>query len=139
MAKEYWLKALGTSATGQQMPDDWRSIEVLTHAATFGRHPSLKAGDGIVYYATGRGLIFAAGEVTSYPYQAESETETHWPWRVNVRLDWNKPFIHEGVPLEHLNVDGRDLRVSMRRRSHIRLSEAEYETAVNALKGPKTR
>jgi hypothetical protein len=122
------------SAPEGQMPDDWRSIKVLTHAATFGRHPSVKAGDGIVYYASGKGLVFAAGEVTSYPYEAESPTETHWPWRVNVRLDWSKPFIHEGVALENLNVDGRDLRVSMRRRSHIRLSEKEYEAAIAALK-----
>ena len=77
---------------------------------------------------------YPAGEVTSYPYQAESPTETHWPWRVNVRLDWRKPFIHEGVALEGLSVDGRDLRRSMRRRSHIRLSEKEYEVAVNALR-----
>jgi len=135
MAKEYWLKALGMGARGQQMPDDWRSITVLTHAATFGREPSVKAGDGIVYYASGKGLVFAAGDVTSYPYRAESPTETDWPWRVNVRLDWSVDYIHEGVPLEDLNVNGRDLRRSMRRRSHIRLSEKEYEAAVNALRG----
>ena len=129
--KEFWLKALGTTA--DPMPDDWRSITVLTHSATFGRHPSVKAGDGIVYYATGKGLVFAAGLVTSYPYQAESPTETHWPWRVNVRLDHQKDFIHDGVPLEDLSVGERDLKVSMRRRSHIRLSQAEYDAAVGAL------
>jgi hypothetical protein len=38
-----------------------------------------------------------------------------------------------GVPLETLNVGDRDVRVSMRRRSHIRLSEAEYQAAVDAI------
>src|SRR4051794_10084626 len=123
MAKEYWLKALGMGARGQQMPDDWRSINVLTHAATFGREPSVKAGDGIVYYASGKGLVFAAGEVTSYPYRAEDPSEANWPWRVNVRLDTQVEYIHEGTPLESLNVGDRDLRSSMRRHSHIRLSE----------------
>ena len=125
--KEYWLKALGTSS--DPMPDDWRSIKVLTHAATFGRHPSVKAGDGI-YYATGKGVIFAAGDVTSYPYQAESPTETHWSWRVNVRLDHQKDFIHNGASLDDLSVDGRDLRKSIRQQSHVRLSKAEYDAAI---------
>jgi hypothetical protein len=133
MAKEYWLKALGMGARGQQMPDDWRSITVLTHSATFAREPSLKAGDGIVYYASGKGLIFAAGEVTSYPYRAEDPSESNWPWRVNVRLDHQKEWIHEGAALETLNVGDRDIRVSMRRRSHIRLTEDEYNAAVAAL------
>ena len=134
MAREYWLKALGTSAPGDQMPDDWR-ITVLTRAATFSRRPSVKAGDGIVYYATGWGLVFAAGEVTSYPYlsKADAPTEEGYPWWVNVRLDWSRRFIHDGVPLDRLNVEGRDLRRSIRQHGHIRLREKEYEAAVNAL------
>lgn len=134
MAREYWLKALGMGARGQQMPDDWRSISVLTRAATFGREPSVKTGDRIVYYAAGKGLVFAAGEVTSYPYRAEDPSEGDWPWRVNVRLDLQKEWIHDGAPLETLNVGKRDIRVSMRRRSHIRLTEDEYNAAVDALK-----
>ena len=62
---EYWLKALGMGARGQQMPDDWRNIKVLTEHATFRRNSSLKPGDRIVYYAAGKGLLFAEGEVTS--------------------------------------------------------------------------
>ena len=133
MAQEFWLKALGMGARGQRMPDDWRSIIVLTHAATFSREPSLKAGDGIVYYGSGWGLIFAAGVVTSYPYRSDDPSDADWPWRVNVRLDWQKEWIHDGPPLETLNVGDRDVRVSMRRRSHIRLTEDEYNAAVAAL------
>jgi hypothetical protein len=42
-------------------------------------------------------------------------------------------FVHDGVPLEALNVDGRDLRRSIRQHSAIRLTQAEGETAVSEL------
>jgi hypothetical protein len=133
MGQEFWLKALGMGAREQRLPDDWRSITVLTHCATFAREPSLKAGDAIIFYASGWGLIFAAGQVTSYPYRAEDPSESSWPYRVNVRLDHQKAWVHDGSPLETLNVGDRDVRVSMRRRSHIRLTDAEYNAALAAL------
>jgi hypothetical protein len=42
-------------------------------------------------------------------------------------------FIHDGVPLDELNVDGRYLRESIKQHSHIRLTPAEYEAAVEQL------
>ena len=135
MAKEYWLKSLGMGARAEQMPDDWRRIRRLTHAATFRRHPSVKTGDEIAYYASGKGIVFATGRVRSHPYEAkEVGAESNWPWQVDVDIEESVEFIHNGVPLEDLNVGERDLRRSIRQKSHVRLTPAEYRAAVEGLR-----
>jgi hypothetical protein len=115
------------------MPDDWRSVGngLFERAVTFAQKSSIEPGDKIVLYAAGWGAFFAAGTAESYPYPKEGDGR--WRWRVKLSLDHALPAIHDGIPLQLLNVDGRDLRVAMRRRSHIRLSEAEYEAAIQAL------
>lgn len=116
------------------MPDDWRTIDVLTRAATFARRPSLRPGDQIAYYASGKGIVFATGVVTSHPYEVhEDGTESNWPWRVNVQLERYVDFIHDGVALEDLSVANRNLRKSVRQQSHIRLSEDEFSVAETSL------
>jgi hypothetical protein len=87
-----------------------------------------------VYYAAGRRLVFAAGHATSGPYQAESDDQTNWPWRVDVSLEWDVDFIRDGVPPEHLNVSGRDLTLSIKRHAYIRLRPAEFEVAARSLR-----
>lgn len=130
----YWLKALGGGPRVGRMPDDWRSVEngLFERAITFGHNSSLEPGDKIVLYAAGWGAFFAIGSALSYPYKHD---DGKWGWRVDVALDHAVSFVHHGVPLKTLNVDGRDLRVSMKRRSHIRLSDAEYEEALQGLRG----
>jgi hypothetical protein len=115
------------------MPDDWRSVgnSLFERAITFAQRSSVEPGDKIVLYAAGWGAFFAAGTAESYPYPQEGDDP--WRWRVDLSLEHALPAIHDGVPLQVLNVDGRDLRVAMRRRSHIRLTEAEYGAAVEAL------
>ena len=135
----YWLKALGMGARGEQMPDNWRNIDVLTRHATFKRQSSFKPGDKVVYYASGKGLVFAEGDVTSGPYYArEDGVESNWPWRVDVSIESSIDFIPRGVNLADAAVDGRDLRRSIRQKSHIRLSEAEYRAAVDAIRSRAT-
>ena len=136
MARSFWLKTFGMGARESRMPDDWRSVKVLTEHATSKRNSSMKKGDGIVYYAAGFGLLFAAGTVTSHPYFAPEDGEEDWPWRVDVSLDEESSlrFIHHGVSLDEASVDGRDLRRSIRQKSHIRLSENEYRSAIEALR-----
>jgi hypothetical protein len=134
----YWLKTLGGGARGTVLRDDWQQElgGVLLRAATFPRCPKgIRAGDGVVYYAAGHRLTFAAGHVSSDAYQAESYERTHWPWRVDVFLSQTVEFVHEGTPLEHLNVSGRDLAQSVRRHAYIRLTKDEYETGVRSLGG----
>lgn len=131
-----WIKSLGMGARGHQLRDDWGNERggLLHQALTFARRPGLAKGDGVVLYAAGVGLIFAVGRVTSHPYRDEADT-TDWPWRVNIELDQSREFLHDGEPLEVLNVDGRDLRNVIKRRSHVRLSDAEFQSAVRALRG----
>lgn len=136
MARDYWLKTFGMGARESRMPDDWRSVRVLTAHATSKRNSSMKTGDGIVYYAAGFGLLFAAGTVTSYPYIEPTDGEEEWPWRVDVSLDEGASlrFIHHGVSLDEVSIDGRDLGRSIRQKSHIRLSETEHAAAIAALR-----
>jgi hypothetical protein len=131
-----WIKALGMGARGHQLPDDWASVgEGLFHnAITFASRPGVRKGDRVVLYASGTGVIFAVGSVTSHPYLAEENPGTDWPWRVNVKLDHWREFLHDGEPLEALNVDERDLRKVIKRRSHIRLTDAEFNAATAALR-----
>jgi hypothetical protein len=133
-----WIKALGKGARGDQLRDDWRNEQngLFCRTLTFGRRPGLAKGDEVVLYAAGLGLVFAVGRVTSYPYRAEAGADadaSEWPWRVGIELTQAREFLHDGEPLKALNVDDRDLRIAIKRRSHIRLSEAEFQAAVTAL------
>jgi hypothetical protein len=126
----YWLKLLGT--TGHQMQDDWSNEDKRDEGFVASRkRMSMRPGDRIVCYATGVGSVFAVGTVTSFPHKAPDDEG--FEWRVGVELENPKQFLHEGVPLDYLNVDGRDLRKSIKRQSHVKLTSAEFEAAVKAL------
>jgi hypothetical protein len=126
----YWLKLLGT--TGHQMQDDWLNEDKRSGEFVASRkRMAMKPGDRVVCYATRVGSVFAVGTVTSFPYKAPDEEG--FEWRVKVELENPKQFLHEGVPLDYLNVDGRDLRKSIKRQSHVRLTQPEFEAAVKAL------
>jgi hypothetical protein len=135
---DYWIKALGMGAREQRLPDQWAQIDngLFHRELTSAVRPGMRTGDGIVYYASGTGVIFAVGKITSYPFRSEDPEHQGWPWRAKVKLSHWRDFIHDGVPLEALNVEDRDLRQTIKRRSHIRLSEAEYEEAVRLLSQP---
>ncbi len=135
METDNWIKSLGMGARGPQLPDHWADIDdgIFHRAVTFRGRPGMATGDGIVLYASGTGLIFAIGHVTSYPYRQEAVGHESWPWRVNVELSRWREFIHDGVPLDLLNVESRDLRKVIKRRSHIRLTDTEYAAASAAL------
>lgn len=126
----YWLKLLGTA--GHPMQDDWTNEDERSGDLVASRQRmAMEPGDRIVCYATGVGSVFAVGTVTSFPYKAPDDEG--FEWRVNVELEDPKQFLHEGVPLHYLNVDGRDLRKSIKRRSHVKLTQAEFDAAVKAL------
>lgn len=136
----FWLKALGVS--GSPMSDHWGTKKNPPFGATlyekvmFSRKPSIKQEDRLVYYAVGKGVIIAEGEAISIPYEAkgfEGSDKRPYPWWVNVRIDRSREFIHDGTPLEQISVGDRELSRIMRRRSHIRLTRAEYNAAVRAL------
>ncbi len=133
---EKWIKALGMGARERQLRDDWLNERdgLFRHALTFSRRPGFGKGDEVVLYAAGKGLIFGIGKVVSFPFLDDAD-ESAWPWRVNIELDASRTreFLHEGEPLEALSVDERDLRKVIKRRSHLRLSGAEFQAAVKTL------
>ena len=81
-------------------------------------------------YASGWGVIFAAAEATSYPYEHDTSP---WPWRVDVNVLAARDHIRNGKPLQALAVDGREHNVRIRRRSHVSLTGREFEAAVEVL------
>lgn len=133
----YWLKALGSSDEDHRLPDDWGAVaRILKRHATFSRRPIVEKGDGIVYYASGTGVVFAAGAVTSHPYH-DDEDSKQWPWRIDVDLEIVKRYLHDGVRLDEINCQSshNDVRNRIKRRSHVQLSAAEYKQALKVLQG----
>jgi hypothetical protein len=92
----------------------------------------VQPGDGIVMYASGTGLVFAAAEATSHPFPAE-DGNPEAPWWVEISIVAAVDYIRHGVTLDALEVDGRRHNVRVRRRSHVNLSQREYDAAVEAL------
>ena len=127
----YWLKAFGLP--GRLLEDDWKNHKssLLTNTATFPRRPGVRPGDHLVYYAVGHGVVFAVYRARSLPFHADPGDD--WGWHVKVEPIVDVDFVHDGVPLEDLNVDGRDLRRSIRQHSAIRLSDSEGDAAVSEL------
>lgn len=130
-----WIKALGTAQ--DPLPDEWqkKSRGVLVSHATFAKKPMVQAGDRIVYYAAGVKVFFAAGDVTSQPYQNPTDGEG-WDWRVDVRLSESKRYLHEAPRIEALRLPTarNDICVRLKRRSHVQLSPEEYDAAVSLLR-----
>jgi len=127
----FWLKAFGVVRA--PVDDDWKRHKngLLTRTATFPRRSGIRPGDQLVYYAVGQRVVFGVYEATSLPFNAEPGDP--WGWHVKVASLVEVEFVHDGVPLENLNVDGRDLRRSIRQHSAIRLTAPEGEAAVSEL------
>ena len=124
----WWLKAFGVP--GHPVEDDWKSHKggLLTRAATFPRNSGVRPGDRLVYYTVGLGVVFAVYEAISLPYQEDPSDD--WGWHVKVKPIIELDFVHDGVPLDDRNVNGRDLRRSIRQHSAIRLAEVEGKAAL---------
>lgn len=132
---KFWLKVLGGG--GEPLRDDWMEYEngLLERKVMYPRRPSVVRGDRIVYYAAGWRRIFAEGEASSEPYREQSQQHARFPWWVNVHLGLVRTFIREGVLLDSISVDGRNLAMAVRQAMHIRLRSREYESTVRALGG----
>jgi hypothetical protein len=122
-----WLKVLGTA--GDPLKDAWEDSEHPGFGTEFvtsrRRIRRMRPNDGIALYAAKWQVVFAWGEVTSIPFEDESEPD--WPWRVNIRLERSVPFLHDGVPLGQANTPKRDLMISVRSKSHFKLEPAEFK------------
>jgi hypothetical protein len=134
--RSYWLKVVGMGESGKPIEDNWKTHRrLLERSVMFPKRPRrIKAGDTIVLYAAGWRVIFAAGEATTIPYSPPS-VDPKYPWLVDVvwEEDSTLPFVHHGIPLAALGVDGK----SVRQQSHISLTEEQYRAAIRSLRGAK--
>jgi len=88
-----------------------------------------KIGDELILYAAGgQQKIFAKASVTSNVYGGG---DTGWPHRLDVDYEINVSP-ENGVPIAQVSID-RDLSISVRRQSYIRLNEAEFDRALSLL------
>lgn len=89
----------------------------------------INVGDELILYAAGgRRSVFARAKVVSDVYGGDN---AEWPYRLDVVYESNVPPA-EGVPIGDVSVE-RDLVVSVRRQSYIRLSDAEFDEASRLL------
>jgi hypothetical protein len=128
----YWLKSIGSSDDPQAA--DWvvSAPQELTevHFPDAGK-PSVAVGDYLVYYASGTGRIVGIVEVQSAP--TYDSPETQWPWRVAVKAHLILGSIDERAPrLESVLLPPHTTK-SVMQKSHIALSDDEYERALNEL------
>lgn len=127
---EFWLKAVGTGDKPlkqrwlEDRPDLLKEVRFPRR-----RTPSLVEGDRILYYAAGWQRIFAAGELASDPVVDPAPGFEQWPWRADVRLFVLVPDLKRAPDLERVQV----WTLSVRSKSHIRLSPRQYREAVAGL------
>ena len=88
----------------------------------------MEPGDRLVYYAAGWKRVIAVVEVVTGPTDAEP-LWPRWPWSVEVEPLIAVPLVSNGPPVEAVGIAPR----SMSQQSHIRLTEAQYARAVEAL------
>jgi hypothetical protein len=127
-----WLKALGTH--DDPIPDHGlASISWVTNDIGFPVDPSVRPGDRLVLYASGLGKIFGVVEANLAP-QLDNRAKP-WSYRVRVRARLVFNDLARAPDLAEANTDRRNLRKSIRQQSHIRLTDAEYAAAVEAMEG----
>ncbi|MDQ3743941.1 MAG: EVE domain-containing protein [Acidobacteriota bacterium] len=101
----------------------------------FSRNPrQVQPGDHLVLYAAG-GLkrVFAIAEVMSGVYDAGSDYDGRWPYRVDIRYIVGPVPASKGVHVNEVSTSERDLLRSVRRASYLKLSPEEYEQATAKL------
>lgn len=132
-----FLKAFGFSE--KHVPADWMTDWSGALVCTgFPKKPkSVKKGDMIIYYAAGRRCVCGIFEVTTdgginggIPDKGWSESDKkRWPWWVGLRTHMAIPADQYAPTLEDIGINP----LSVRRQSHIFLTDLEYARAVEQL------
>ena len=125
-----WLKALGTSGGGEIPTQGLAKIDWVIRDIGFPVEPAVSVGDRLVLYASGHAKFFGVVEVFMPPYL--DNRAAPWSYRCEVRARLVLDDLARAPALDELRV-GRDVRKSVRQQSHIRLSAAEYDAAVDSL------
>ena len=131
-----WLKLVGS----QEHPiteAPWHGICKSEHIGfRKAAKPSIRAGDHLFLYAPGgSSRIFALVEAVSDPEQDPNyKPNEHGScrWRLAVRYLRNMP-VASGILLDEIMSGERDLRLSVRQASHVRLLAAESDLAYKKL------
>lgn len=136
-----WLKLVGS----QEHP----ITEAPWHGSLTDEHigfrkagkPSIRIGDHLFLYAPGGSRrIFALAEVVSDPERDPNyKPNEHGScqWRLSVRYLTNLP-VASGILLDDIVCGERDLRLSLRQASHVRLLAGESQLAYSKLQEKKS-
>ena len=85
----------------------------------------IRKGDHLILYAAGgRKCVFAVAEVTS---EVKASDDGEWPHRLDIRY-LVRVHPRDGVPATEVSTM-RDLTMSVRQQTCVRLSDEEYERA----------
>lgn len=132
----YWLKSIGSS--DDELEKFWlqqRSdlLEQIRFAKT--KRPSgVARNDRLVLYAAGWECFFGAAIVTS-DEPREDHGEQRWPWVLDVAVPLVVPRLDLAPHLSEMDV----ATTSVRQQSHIALTSAQFEKAIEALVGRVAR
>jgi hypothetical protein len=116
-----WLKAVGTAE--EPLEADWRAQDDrLLDRVWFSKHPrSIRSGDILAYYAARHGVMPALVEVAS-DHVDEDLQAARFKWSMAVR-----PIVCVGLRDAPALQDSPVDTLRVRRQSHIKLDESEYE------------
>jgi hypothetical protein len=124
-----WLKALGSSE--ERLPPNWvDGGSPLLRSIRFpaGRVPTLEVDDLVIYYAAGWQKIFAAAQVKQRP-KHRPQGHSRWPWEAKVDVFLLVPDLGFAPDVRRAGIN----TLSLRNKSHIRLTEKQYREAVAGL------
>jgi len=131
-----WLKLIGCSKRPITGPPFYGCYEEDHVGFRKERKPGIRMGDHLFLYAPGGSRrIFALAEAISDPEHNDKynpQEEGSCRWKINVRYLINLD-VGDGIYIDEINTDQRDLMVSIQRQSHIRLFPEEYQIAFKRL------
>ena len=133
---KYWLKLIGSSTKPITDRPFYGKYDEEYIGFRKERMPAIRMGDHVFLYAPGGSMsIFALTEAMSAPehgYNYNPKQEGSCRWKMWVRYLMNLPVDH-GINIDEVNFGDRNLALSIRRQSHIKLSPEEYMLAFDKL------
>lgn len=149
---DFWIKSIG--AARSPLEDEWLARENVidgslaasprlaerVHFPRNKRPVGINIGDFFLLYGVTDlgGRIVGAGIFKSRFYEEDRKKELRlrsaddiaaWPWRVDIEMLLSIWHAYKGPTIHAIDLDP----VKMRRRSHLRLTEAQYRAGVKAL------
>jgi hypothetical protein len=150
---EFWIKSVG--AARAPLRDEWLREETTVdgglaasprlaervHFPHNKRPVGISVGDYFLLYGVTEkgGRIIGAGIFKSDFYEDDGSSEpaglrseediAAWPWRIDIEMLLSLWHAHRGPTIDAIEIPG----TTMRRRSHLRLSEEQYLAGIEAL------